>query len=252
MPPNDRTRVPKRPSPPKPGRETKATGKPKAKTTAKAPVARENPSEPRRRLSREDAVERILAATEKRLRASGPDSLRIQEIANDVGMSHPTVLHHIGSREELVRAVCSRAIFSLENELLEVFSKQLGPPVIASTLHQIDEVLRHRGQARLIAWLALTQPSEEGDSQSRLGDLVKVLHAAREAPGATFEDTAFAVVLASAAMVGTSLLGPGLFAMAGLPKGEPTLKRFREWFAALMLGHAERVRAEPATAADDP
>lgn len=244
MPPNDRTRVAKRPSSPKAVRTTKATSA-KAKTTAKVTsVARDKPSEPRRRrLSREDAVERILAATEKRLRASGPDSLRIHEIADDVGMSHPTVLHHIGSRDELVRAVCSRAIFSLENELLEVFSKQLGPPVISSTLHQIDEVLRHRGQARLIAWLALTQPSEEGDSKSRLGDLVKVLHAARDAPDATLEDTAFAVVLASAAMVGTSLLGPGLFAMAGLPKGEPTQKRFREWFAALMLGHAERVRA---------
>ena len=101
-------------------------------------------------------------------------------------------------------------------------------------------MLRHRGQARLIAWLALTQPSEEGDKQSRLRDLVKALHSARAAPGATLEDTAFAVVLTSAAMVGASLLGPGLFAMAGLPKGEPTLKRFREWFAALMLDHAGR------------
>ena len=212
-----------------------------AKPASKAKAKTKPAKEPRRRLSRDDALELILEATEKRLRASGPDALRIQEIAEDVGMSHPTVLHHVGSREELVHLVCSRAILTLEQELIEVFSKQAGPPEIAPTLHQIDDVLRHRGQARVIAWLALTQPSEDGDTKSRLGDVVKALHAARiaNAPGASFEDTAFAVVLASSAMVGASLLGPGLFAMAGLPKGEPTLRKFREWFAALMVAHAE-------------
>lgn len=223
-----------------------ATSKAPSPKTAKKPP-KNAASEPRRRLSREDALELIFDATEKRLREHGPDAIRIQEIAEDVGMSHPTVLHHVGSREELLQEVCSRALLTLETELIEVFSSQEGRPEIAPTLHRIDEVLRGRGQARLIAWLTLTQPSEEGNAKSRLADVIKALHAARaaDAPRASFEDTAFAVLLASSAMVGASLLGPGLFAMAGLPSGEPTLKKFREWFAALMVDHAERVDGAP-------
>jgi AcrR family transcriptional regulator len=40
--------------------------------------------------------------------------LRLQDIAADVGISHPAVLHHFGSREALVHAVIQRAILSLQ------------------------------------------------------------------------------------------------------------------------------------------
>ena len=91
----------------------------------------------RRRLSSEDAREAILAATEKRLREVGPDALRLQEIASDVGLSHPTVLHHFGNREALVSAVVARAMLALETDLIACF-KDIGPAEIVTTIHQID------------------------------------------------------------------------------------------------------------------
>src|SRR6187455_592631 len=75
---------------------------------------------PRRRRTAEQARDEILDAAEKRLRERGPDAIRLQEIAGDVGISHPAVLHHFGSREGLVAAVTERVMGKLERELLEV------------------------------------------------------------------------------------------------------------------------------------
>lgn len=195
---------------------------------------------PRRRLSAEAARAAILAATEKRLRDHGPDALRLQDIARDVGMSHPTVLHHVGNRETLVSVVATRAMLALEHELLACFTSDAGPIELASTLAQIDDVMRTHGRARLLAWLALTQPGGGVKEDSRLGDVTVALHATRKALGsdAPYEDTAFGAMLASVGMFGFALLGPKLLTMMGLPADERTLVRFREWFAALLLEHA--------------
>jgi AcrR family transcriptional regulator len=214
----------------------------KPKKTTKAAKATKAPAARRRRLSSEDAREAILAATEKRLREVGPDALRLQEIAQDVGLSHPTVLHHIGNREALVAAVVARSMLALETDLIACFTQQdaAAPTDIASTLHQIDDVMRVRGHARLVAWLALTQPGRVAKKESRLAEVAVALHAVRSSFGkdAPFEDTAFSALLASVAMFGLAILGPGLLEMMNLPSNEETLRRFREWFAALMMEHA--------------
>ena len=196
---------------------------------------------PRRRLTSEDAKEAILAATEKRLREVGPDALRLQEIAADVGLSHPTVLHHVGNREALVAAVVARAMEALEADLLACFTSEVGPPELLTTLHDVDDVMRRRGQARLVAWLALTQAPGTVNRSSRLGDVAAALHAARGARGkdAPLEDTAFGVLLTATALFGVALVGPGLLGMMGLQADEATMKRFQEWLAALLTKHAE-------------
>lgn len=195
----------------------------------------------RRRLSAEDAREAILAATEKRLREVGPDALRLQEIAHDVGLSHPTVLHHIGNREALVAAVVARSMLALETDLIACFTQDViaTPMDIASTLHQVDDVMRVRGHARLVAWLALTQPHGVAKKESRLAEVAVAMHALRSAFGkqAPFEDTAFSALLGSVAMFGLAILGPALLEMMNMHGDEATLRRFREWFAALMLEH---------------
>lgn len=214
--------------------------RPVKKTTTKAKSKPKPPASRRRRLSSADAREAILAATEKRLREVGPDALRLQEIAHDVGLSHPTVLHHIGSREALVAAVVARSMVALETDLIACFTPGSSPMDIASTLHKIDDVMRVRGHARLVAWLSLTHPGGLAKKESRLAEVAVALHAVRSAFGkeAPFEDTAFGALLASVAMFGLAILGPGLLEMMNLPDNEETLRRFREWFAALLLEHA--------------
>jgi AcrR family transcriptional regulator len=194
---------------------------------------------PQRRLSSAEAREAIFAATEKRLLALGPDGLRLQEIAKDVGLSHPTVLHHVGSREELVAAVSARAMRALEEDLLSCFTGTFSPAELAPTLHKVDAVMRLGGQARLLAWLTLTKPAGSERNDTRMGDVAAALDALRAGLGkeAPFEDTAFIILLVSATMFGVSLVGPGLLSMMNLPHDEGILRRFREWLTELLLGH---------------
>src|SRR5260221_641713 len=53
---------------------------------------------PRKRRTADEARTAMLDAAEQRLVASGPAAIRLQEVAADVGVSHPTVLHHFGNR----------------------------------------------------------------------------------------------------------------------------------------------------------
>ena len=76
----------------------------------------------RRRRTAEEARAEILDAAERRLAAAGPAALRLQEVAADVGISHPAVLHHFGSREALVQAVVERAMQNLEDDLVRSFA----------------------------------------------------------------------------------------------------------------------------------
>src|SRR5262245_25119917 len=76
----------------------------------------------RSRFSADEARSLIIAAAGKRLREVGPQGLRLEEIARDVGLSHPTVLHHFGSRDGLLAAVSAHELQSLERELLACFT----------------------------------------------------------------------------------------------------------------------------------
>ena len=76
------------------------------------------------RRSAEEAQRRILDAAEKRLREGGPEAVRLQDIARDVGISHPAILHHFASRDGLTQALERRAMDRLETELVQVLSSQ--------------------------------------------------------------------------------------------------------------------------------
>src|SRR5260370_34445716 len=78
----------------------------------------------RKRRTAGDARDAILDAAEKQLRDSGPDAIRLQDVAAEVGISHPAVLHHFGRREGLVHAVVDRAIRTLQDGLLHALAQR--------------------------------------------------------------------------------------------------------------------------------
>ncbi len=125
----------------KPGRRRSATGAP-----------------PRRRLDAADAQEAILAAAESLLVASGPEALRLTEIAARAGVSHPNVLYHFGSVAELQRQLAQRVASRLAVEIARVFSGDEGARMpIDRAISAVFAVFDERGYARLLAWLALSQ-----------------------------------------------------------------------------------------------
>jgi AcrR family transcriptional regulator len=200
---------------------------------------------PRKRRTAEDARTAILDAAEQRLVASGPAGIRLQEVAADVGLSHPTLLHHFGSREGLVEAVVARALDSLHATLLDaVRGSPQGPGQLTKILDGVFEALVNHGHGRAFLWLALSgyAPTMEA---LRVQALAEAVHAVRcehrrgEDPMPTFEDTYFTVLLPALALLALSVTGrPG-------HEGEGDdevcgATRFRAWLARRVHEHLEK------------
>ena len=78
----------------------------------------------RRRLDASDAREAILEAAETLLVVSGPDSLRLTDIAAKAGVSHPNVLYHFVSIGELQRRLAQRVVARLASEINRSFASE--------------------------------------------------------------------------------------------------------------------------------
>ncbi len=213
---------------------------------AKSRPAKARPATPRHRRSADEARREILDAAERRLAASGPAAVRLQDVAADVGVSHPAVLHHFGSREALVRAVVDRAVRRLEAALIDALQAAgAGPPDGAALLERVFATLADGGHARLMAWLLLSGEQAIDVAAARAGwrVIVDTTHALRPHAGgsaAAREDTQFAVMLAALATFGQAIAGDAVVAMAGLPRDPAVAARFRRWLAALLGEHLQR------------
>jgi AcrR family transcriptional regulator len=206
----------------------------------RAPRRAAAPRPKRLRRSAEEAHEQILDAADKRLAEAGPRGIRLQEIAADVGVSHPTILHHFGSREGLVEAVVKRALAALGSKIVGVLSERaIDAGEGAELVRLVSATLGDRGHARLMAWLAL-EGRPAADPAKLLRGLGQAMHARRVAETGTeapAEDTLFLVVLVSLAMFGEGVLGDAMFESAGLG-GDPSARaRFLEWLVRLIEQH---------------
>jgi AcrR family transcriptional regulator len=212
-------------------------------------ASRRTPAAPRRRRSAADAKRAILDAAEARVMSRGPDGVRLQEIAADVGVSHPAILHHFGSREDLLRAVMDRALSALRADLLAAVTRTRADHIdVAQQIEHVFDVLGRHGQARLMAWFALAgegpERARDGEFDFFIRELATLVHqrrevhyaeARRQPPAA--EDTLFTILLATLALLGDALLGESARASSGLD--ENAGPRFRQWFAALIVAHLD-------------
>lgn len=194
-------------------------------------------SPPRKRRTAEQARSAILDAAEKRLVVGGPGAIRLQEVAADVGVSHPTVLHHFGSREGLIEAVVVRALDSLHAVLLATVrsSSPEHPGQVEAMLDGVFRALVEGGHGRAFLWLALSgyAPTVE---ELRVRSVADAVHEVRKerckamgkrAPPA--EDTYFTVLLPALALLSLSVIGH---------EDDPTGPvRFRAWLARLIHKH---------------
>jgi len=202
------------------------------------------------RRSGDEARRAILAATERRLIRSGPEGIRLQEIAADVGISHPAILHHFGSRAQLVGALVEHAMRGLQENLLAIVenrpeeaarSHDLRVERVARMAEETHRILGARGYARVLAWLVLSRhelPQLRGEFFSRFA---RALHASRvdrrrtegQEPPA-LEETLFGSTMAMVALLGDALFGDLVRGAVGLPAGPETGRRFRHWMAEMV------------------
>jgi AcrR family transcriptional regulator len=210
-----------------------------------SPVRHARPKAPRRRRDAESARAAILDVAERHLVSSGPAGIRLQDVATEAGVSHPTVLHHFGSREALVHAVITRAIAAIHATLLDAIANgPHGESELATLLDGVFEALAMTGHARVLLWLAL-EGHPIGGPDNRLAEVVDAVHAHRKTKwrnGGRMparDDTAHTVVLGTLALIGAAVLGDTLLENAGVGHDVTRGARFRAWLARVLKTHLE-------------
>jgi AcrR family transcriptional regulator len=192
----------------------------------------------RKRRTSDEAREAILDAAEGMLREVGPGGIRLQEVAKEVGVSHPTVLHHFGSREGLLQAVVERALRSVQEGLFEAVQEVDDTKGVSAMIDAVAQRLKEDGRARTFLWLALAGYGP-GVTGLHIKPFAEVVHevrkrrcAERRQRAPPFEDTWFAVL-----NLALTLLSLSVMEECTAPDFEPP--RFRAWLAKQLHRHLE-------------
>jgi TetR/AcrR family transcriptional regulator, repressor for neighboring sulfatase len=189
----------------------------------------------------DEARRLILDAAQTAIARTGPEGLRLHDIAAAAGVSHPLILHHFGSRAGLVRALTQAAATELRDKLIGAMTEPTHP--IEDQLARIYDAFRN-GLGQRLAWLATVDPEDdESGSMMILREIAEHLHARRVAlapPGAVvlLEDSQFLAHLIATAALGDAICGARFRRSAGLAERPETDARFRTWLAALIRARA--------------
>jgi AcrR family transcriptional regulator len=195
----------------------------------------------RARRTPEEARRLILETAQALIASTGPEGLRLQDIAAAAGISHSLILHHFGNREGLVRALTRQAAAELRDKLIAAMESM--EYSVEQQLDQVFDAFRG-GLAQRLAWLLTVDPNygSEGN-QMILRDIAEKVHARRvaansESVAISREDTESLIHLIAIAAFGDALFGAHLRRSAGLPVSSETDRSFRRWLALLIRGHS--------------
>ncbi|MEZ4321495.1 MAG: TetR/AcrR family transcriptional regulator [Myxococcota bacterium] len=177
----------------------------------------------RQRRPAEETRAEILGIAQRSLVEHGPAGVRLDEIAKEVGVSRQAILHHFGSREELMRAVVEQAWTGLFRDLATLAAVTDKSP--DAFVDHVDDVVRRKGNARLGGWLLL--------SGKGLPDAV-FEGALAGLPDAVFDDAddaGLSMLLVGAALFGDALFGKRLRQVLGMADDEASREAFRAFLA---------------------
>ena len=191
----------------------------------------------RTRRSAEEARERILEAAEKKLVEGGPEAVRVQPLARELGLSDAAIHHHFGSRQGLLEALLRRAGRRLKLEL-EALGREAAAAGRAIDLADVADAMlglyEGDGGARLALWLRLAGWRERGSGM--LLPLAEALHAERlrragaaGRPAPALEDTQRLVAMLSSSLLAETWIGTAMRRAAGLPGDRATERAYRDW-----------------------
>jgi AcrR family transcriptional regulator len=198
---------------------------------------------PAKRIRRtpEDARRVILDAAEASMAAVGPAGIRLQDVATAAGVSHPTILHHFGSREGLIMALNLRTLEDLRANLLHGMTDH---PESDDPIGQTFAAYRN-GLAQRMMWLMQSAPLPGPHGLTMFEEIVQALHKVRLSvaqPGAVVDeaDTRAIVHLTTLAAFGDAILGPRLRQAEDADAEVAQRRRFETWFEALISGFIAR------------
>ena len=160
----------------------------------------------------------ILEAAERRLHDDGPEGVRVQRIAADLGITDAAVHYHFGTREALMDALLRRIGRRLVDDIEATIEGWAPDQIDVAALSRLfQRAYADERAARLAHWLSLSGWQPKGSGM--LSSLVERVHrarteAARKAGRARprKSDTQYAIALLSAAHMHAAMSGDALLA----------------------------------------
>lgn len=191
-----------------------------------------NEHTPRIRRSPEESRENILSAAERLLTESGPQTLRLADVAKESGVANATVLHHFGTIDGVQKALMERMIGDLVEQVVSLDLP--ADPELARTasLTRLFDAFENRGAARLAAWLELTDESRRLTSvREAVGRVAATRFPDQNAPIELVESI---MLIAISLALGVGLFGPTLGVLLGKPEGQA-----RDMALNMLLGYIQ-------------
>jgi AcrR family transcriptional regulator len=178
----------------------------------------------------------ILEAAEAGMAAAGPAGLRLEAVAKAAGVSHPTILHHFGSREGLIHALNRRTVEHLRTVLLNVLNARpnSSDDAIAATFAAYRD-----GLAQRMIWLFQSGQPMAPQGLPVFDEMVEALHAFRlslAGPESSFdiEDTRAIIHLTTIAAFGDAILGARLRRAPDAEEEVRQRQRFEHWLGEML------------------
>ena len=185
----------------------------------------------------------ILEAAERRLHDEGPEGLRIQHIAADLGITDAAVHYHFGTREvlmdTLLRRIGRRLVDDIETTTASWAPGQIDVAALGPLFRRAYADER---AARLALWLSLAGWRPKGSGM--LSSLVERVHrarveaarkAGRRAP--RIPDTRYAIALLSAAHMHAAMSGQALLASVAQDTTGLSQRDFLDFAVGLIARH---------------
>ncbi|MEO6026647.1 MAG: helix-turn-helix domain-containing protein [Candidatus Binatia bacterium] len=202
-------------------------------------------TQPRTRRNPEEARLRILEAAEARLAEGGPDAVRVQALAAELGITDAAIYHHFGNRDGLLDKLARFGARRLRTSMEEVVAgHELRDRDIAALVELAVDTFERRGYARLMLWLAGKGiPTDRGSGM--FDAVVQAFEAARPkrrktAAGPRSLEPRFVAALMVMVCAAEPLFGDMSRRSVGLAGGRAPTKQFRNWFAATIAELVER------------
>jgi AcrR family transcriptional regulator len=191
----------------------------------------------RTRRSAAEARSRILEAAQRELMRVGPEALRLTDLARELQISHPAILHHFGSRAGLVAAVVRHSLQTLHAQLIAALAHGDRATDRGELIEMVANVCGEGGLGRLLAWLLL---SDEYAPVTRARELPlrQLADAAfrlrtRLGHAASYEGTLFEVQLLAITLLGDAIFGDAVRRASGASAGRSAARDFRKRLARL-------------------
>jgi len=181
----------------------------------------------RKRLSPEVARRKILERAEHYLVIGGPDAVRVQVVADDLGITDAAIHYHFKNRKGLMTALLKDAGRKLKAEIVAI-SKDVAPGAgaLLKIADKLPELYQEKKYARLATWLASDGWQREGGV---LFDPLVEHFCAPSAGSKKKRDVQYSLALLNTFLIGDDLLGGAFLASVSLPGDSAGRESFRDW-----------------------